>query len=788
MQHLRFIIPFVILLPICLLMISCNGGNDGNSNEDGTTEKSDDDNNTADDDDNNDNNDNDDNDSDTEDSIDLVNLFVGSGGVGYGAAHLHPGPQMPNGMTRPGPDTSNGPWFYLPEFHHYSGYWFGDSHIRGFSQNRMIGTGDSDYGNVRIMPVYDISNADINGDRYFIEKQAESEIAEVGRYEVTLANQIRIETTAGKWSTLYRIHYMNGKTIPHLLVDIGGSIRPGDVWDSEIEIDPAQNGLSGRLWQAGEFSDDYGGLAIYFVLSVSENFTDFGTFDENGLATQNTESSGPEAGAYFVFEGSTKSEIVVKIGLSHISIDQARQNLAAEIPQFDFDGMVQGNRQAWRERLSIVQVEGGTATQRSLFYTMLYRSFIMPTLFTEANGKYMGFDAQTHSAQGFEYYTDMSLWDTFRTLHPLVTLLDPALSRDFVVSLLKMAQQGGCLPRWPQGIGYTESMIGTHADSVISEAYIKGITDFDTGFALDQMELHANEWVPYANRDDLENYLDLGYCAADSAGESVSMTLEYAYDDFCIAKFAESLGMFDKADKYYERSGNYANLWHPQLQFFCGKKTTGQWAGLFAPRFPWLDTYTQGNAWHWLWFVPHDPEGLINLFGSADSMAEKLELFFELSSPFELDALPNPYYWHGNQHDLHSVFMFNSARRPDLTQYWSRHILETDYQNNPHGLSGNEDGGTLAAWYVFAALGIFPMNPCGGVYEIGSPIFDRATLQLPGGNVVITALNNGPENPYIQSATIDGQPLERTYLTHQELADGANIEFVLGATPSDWGK
>ncbi len=777
------VIAFFLFLFTVSFLTSCGDDDDDSPGDDDDDNDNDNDNN-----DNNDDDNNDDDDTQGPEPVDLVNMFMGTGGLGYGAAHLHPGPQMPNGMVRPGPDTSLGPFFYLPEFQHYSGYCARDTHIRGFSQNRMIGTGDSDLGNIRLMPILGISDDLVRDTGYLSPITPGSQFAQVGRYRVQLEKtDIIAEMTAARRATLYRFSYPVDAAAPYLVIDVCGSIRPGDATDAEVSLDLAAAEIVGSFWQQGEFSEDYGGMRIYFALRVSESFADYGTFDEDQISPQSLTAAGDDIGAYVGFDPAGRDSVLVKIGVSFLGIEEARGNLDAEIPDFDFADTLAQNRDAWRERLGQVEIAGGNETQRRLFYTSFYRSFIMPTLFTESGNQYLGFDDAAHIAEGFSYYTDMSLWDTFRTLHPLITLLDPALSRDFVISLVKMSQQGGYLPRWPMGKGYTNGMIATHADSVIAEAYGKGITDFDVQTAYEGMYLHATQDVPHAGRADLSNYLTLGYCTTDNTGGAASRTLEYAYDDFCISQLATALGHEENAAIFAERSRNFENIWDNQTQFMRGRDSAGNWYVPFWPLYPWVDEYVQGNAWHWLWFVPHDVPGLIDLFGSPQAMVDKLETLFENSANFSNDALPNLYYWHGNQPDLHAVYMFNEAGRPDLTQKWVRHILEKDYADAPNGLAGNEDGGTLVAWYVFSAIGLFPLNPCIPRYQIGSPLFDQTTLHLPGGDFVIIAENNSAQNVYIQSAFLNGQPLSTPWLEHTDLAAGGTLHLIMGPAPSAWG-
>ena len=778
-----------ILFAALFILVSVTGCE--NNDEDDSKEEPADDDDDDDDDDNDDNDDNDDdnNDDDSMDPIELVDLFVGTGGIGYGAAQLHPGPQMPNGMVRPGPDTSRGGLFYFPEFQHYAGYWDKDTHIRGFSQNRMIGTGDSDYGNVRLMPLLFIDDSAIRDHGYLAVMDKASESAQVGKYQVRIQDtEILVEVSALKRAATYRFTYPASKNNGYLVIDIGGSIRPGDVSLADLQIDAYEGEITGSLYQEGEFSSDYDGIELHFAISFSEIIADYGTFNNGTRNPLSSQEQGDDIGAYVGFDLSSKKPVIVKVALSFIDPAQAKDNLLAEIPGFDFEQVVQENKEAWREVFEKIEISGGTQKQRQLFYTALYRSFMMPTLFTEQGGHYLGFDDAEHTVDGFTYYTDMSLWDTFRSLHPLITLLDPTLSRDFIVSLIKMAEQGGYLPKWPHGNGYTDDMIGTHTDVVITEAYLKGVTDFDVETGYSKMFLHATEWVPEAGRSDLENYKTLGYCTTDNTGAAASRTLEYTFDDYCIARLAQALGYQDDADYFDDRANNYVNIWDDGTKFFRGRDSAGNWHSPFIPWFPWMGEYTQGNARHWLWFVPHDVPGLIALFGGEEEMTGRLDEFFAKSANVQFDGLPNLYYWHGNQHDMHSVYMFNEAGRPDLTQKWVRYVLDAEYDLSPEGLAGNEDGGTLMAWYVFSAIGLFPLNPCSTRYQIGSPLFDEISLHLDGGDFSIIAVDNSAENAFIQEATLNGNPLEVPWVDHSQIVNGGELVLIMGPFPSSWGR
>ncbi|MFH1437846.1 MAG: GH92 family glycosyl hydrolase, partial [Pseudomonadota bacterium] len=669
-----------------------------------------------------------------------VNLFIGTGGNGYGAGSMVPGPQTPNGMIRPGPDTSQGS--LVVDFQHFSGYSYADSDIRGFSHTRLVGVGAIDMGNVRLMPVMGNGASFINEDAYRSGFSHANETAYPGYYQVRLdAFGINAELSAAPHAAIHRYTFPLTAEQPSIILDAGASIA-GGVEDGVVHISPDLREISGELVMHGAFCSRYGGLPIYYVVRFSEPFPYYGTFVDETALPGGVDALGDRVGAYVGFGTDGPREILAAVGLSTIDVDQARANLDAEIPELDFDAVVRESCAAWRDRLDRVEIEGGSESQRKIFMTALYHAAMMPTLFTEQGGRYMGFDGAAHVADDFTYYTDMSLWDTFRTLHPLMTLLEPDLSRDFVISLITMYEQGGALPMWPMGRGYTGCMIGTHSDSVIAEAYIKGITDFDVETAYRGMVEHATTDQPHAGRSDLEHYQTLGYCTTDAGNDSVSITLEYAYDDYCIGTLARALGHEEDAALMLERGGNYSHLWDGDQQFMRARSAAGDWKDPFNPLDFSAPEYVEGDAWHWMWFVPHDVPGLIGLFGGADRMVDKLETFFQMAALLPDTALPDLYYWHGNEPDLHAAYLFALAGRPDLTQEWARWVMADKYRDGPDGIDGNDDGGTISSWYIFSAMGLYPLNPCDGRYVIGSPLFDTVTLHLDGGDLVINALNN----------------------------------------------
>ncbi|MEI2724036.1 MAG: glycoside hydrolase family 92 protein [Verrucomicrobiota bacterium] len=478
-----------------------------------------------------------------------------------------------------------------------------------------------------------------------------------------------------------------------------------------------------------------------------------------------------------------------------MSIENARANLETEAGAKDFDTVLAEAQRAWEAKLSLIKIQGGTEKQRTIFYTALYRVFQMPTVFNDANGDYLGFDRKVHHAAGFQYFTDLSLWDTFRTVHPLYTLIAPKDQRDMVVSLVKMLEQGGWLPRWPSGHGYSNSMLGTPADIVIADTYLKGIRDFDVEPAYQAMRRTALARTPpgaaFSGRRGVEHYLKYGYCPAGLMEESVSRTLEFGWADHAISLLAEALNHPEDATLFREHSQFYRNLWNTNSQYFQPRDAQGRFVEPFKPLLlTYLDRgnkftkdYVEGSALQWRWAAPYDAEGMISLFQSRDYFVAELNRFFAQSDPAMGAWTPGSYYWHGNQPDIHAAYLFNDAGRPDLTQKWARWILDHKYGDGYDGLDGNDDGGTLSAWYVLSALGFYPVAGSDR-YQLGTPLFERAEVKLNHNPLVIVAENYATNHPYVRQVWLNDVPLDRTWIRHAEIEAGGVLKFAMSAEPS----
>jgi predicted alpha-1,2-mannosidase len=693
-----------------------------------------------------------------------------------------------------------------------SGYFYGDQKILGFSHTRLVGTGAIDGGNFLVVPATAaLKQADLTSNTAY-QFSHEQETAFPGYYAVWLPEtQVLAELTASMRVGVHRYTFTSGQT-PFLRLNICSALGKGRCTEGQVAISKDGRELHGCARTFGSFSSRFGGSKVYFAARLDRPVVQRRLWSADQLLDNNQSTSGDTIGVELQFAQADQSQSVqLQLAISYVSIENAYENLNTEVADKSFDQVLQQAIADWESKLELVSIEGGDASERTCFYTALYRSMNMPTTFSDVNGQYLGFDKQVHQASDFVYYTDMSLWDTFRTTHPLYTLLLPSYQRDMVVSLVEMSRQGGYLPRWPSGSGYTNSMFGTPADLVIAETYLKGIRDFDVETAYKKM-LETGlrptpAGAPFSGREGIDHYIRFGYCPSDLMKESVSRTLEYCYADYAIGKLAEALGHKQDAELFLKRAQSYKNLWNPQTQFFHPRDSQRNFLKDFRPLMltytdvtgKYTNAYVEGSAMQWRWAVPHDSDGLVELMGGRERFVEQLQEFFAKSTR-EVGRIPNAYYWQGNQPDLFAAFLFNSAGRPDLTQFWTRWILKHKYSSDEVGLDGNDDGGTLSAWYVLASLGIYPVAGTDR-YELTRPLWQRAEIQLGDRPLVITQETNSssqqgsmegseasvgitPSVLPALHAELNGQILQGTQISHRQLLSGGELQFLAPSSSS----
>lgn len=724
----------------------------------------------------------------SQDYTDFVNPFIGTGGHG----HTYPGAVVPNGMIQPSPDTRIYQWDAC------SGYYYNDSTINGFSHTHLSGTGCGDYGDVLLMPTVGKQDYHAMGSKsqqmaYASAFSHQNETAQPGYYSVVLDRyNVKAELTATKRAAIHRYTFPQSDESGFIL-DLDYSLQRQKNEEMELEV-ISDTEICGRkktvYWAFDQYINFYAKFSKPFTYTM---VTDSMALDEGGPLL-------PTAKVLLHFNTKAGEEVYVKVGISAIDIDGARKNVEAEIPEWDFNGVRKAARASWNDYLAKIDIDTDNKDQKTMFYTALYHTGMQPNLFTDVDGRYLGMDLKAHQGSVNEsMYTIFSLWDTFRAYHPLMTIIDPDLNEAFIRSLIQKQREGGVFPMWELAGNYTGTMIGYHAVPVIVDAYMKGYHNFDVNEAykaclrvaeydttgikcpllvLPHLMPHAKYWK---NK--------IGYVPCDKDNEAVAKALEYAYNDWCISAFAESLGDAANHEKYAKFAEGYKTYFDPSTRFMRGLDSKGNWRTPFNPRSSTHrnDDYCEGTAWQWTWFVPHQIDGLVELMGGREGFISKLDSLFTVSSVLEgentsadISGLIGQYA-HGNEPSHHIIHMYNYVGQPYRTQELVDSVLQTLYFNDPDGLSGNEDCGQMSAWYILNAMGFYQVCPGKPVYSIGRPLFNKATVNLKDGKkFTVIAKNNSRENKYIQSMVLNGKPLDEPFFTHQDIVDGGTLELTMG--------
>jgi predicted alpha-1,2-mannosidase len=623
------------------------------------------------------------------------------------------------------------------------------------------------------------------GEGYRARFSHQNEISRPGYYEVFLPDyNVKVQLTATARAGFHRYTFP-ATTEGHVVVDLRHGIG-NNVTEAQLTIEDNHTASGYRR------SDGWGGDKVYyFVMEFSRPFDSAAVADID-KDPPGHQTTGKTVKGHFDFKTKAGEQILVRVGLSTVSIEGARNNLHAEIPGWNFDAVAAAARKQWVAALSALNVETRDNDLKQTFYTALYHSLLAPTLLSDVDGQFRGPDGNVHQARGYEYYTELSLWDTFRAENPLLTLIQPGRVNDFVKTMLDHFTIFGqkTLPVWPEGGKETWCMIGNHAIPIITDAYLKGFRKWDASEAFNDMVASTDR-----NREQLDSYREKGFIPTGHDVQSVSKVLEYAYDDSCIARFARALGKDDLAGKYFKRSQNWENVFDPSTFFMRGRNADGSWVKPFDPSRINFDEYTEANAWQYNFFVLHNFPGLIAKFGGDEKFVARLDELFDTKKTIpNLDRISDVtgligMYAHGNEPCHHVAYLYNYAGQPWKTQVRVRQVATTLYTNTPGGICGNDDCGQMSAWYVFSALGFYPVDPAGGVYILGSPLFDKATLQYDstsakGRSFTIVARNNSAKNPYIQSATLDGRPITRSWISHDEITAGGSLVLMMGPKPN----
>lgn len=745
----------------------------------------------------------------TNDVTQWVDPFIGTGGDG----HTFPGAVVPFGMVQLSPDTAAVSRGVDPQseiYKHSAGYHYDDKSIIGFSHTHFSGTGHSDLGDLLIMPMTGYAHTEPgtkeNPDTGYRSRFShDSEIASPGYYAVELSDyNIKAELTATARTGMHRYTFKE-KDQAHLMLDLTASIynfKNKVIW-SDVRVIDNQTLLAYRSTNGWAKQRE-----MYFAIKFSQPFDSIELINQddsryrcNGCLTkkgnkpstivnsaiQYTAGKAVKVLAHFN-EPNTKP-LIVKVGLSAVSRKNALENLTTENPDWNFDNIHQQAKKQWQQQLSVLQAKGSKSQKRQLF-TALYHALQAPSIYQDVNGQYRGVDGEIHQADGFENHTLFSLWDTYRALHPLLTYVAPDKVPNMIKSMLAHYKESydNMLPIWSFHAHETWTMIGYHAVSVISDAYLKGIRDFDSELALKAMIDTANN----PKYDAIPEYIKRGYVPMDKLSESVSITLEYAYNDYAIARMAEAMGKKDIAKTFYKRALSYKNLFDPSVGFMRGKNSEGLWNPDFdAEDAKLMGPFTEGNSFQYTFYVPHDVSELIDLIGGDKAFEERLDLLFnkELShekiKEHEDIAGLIGQYAHGNEPSHHIAYLYNYAGKPWRTQERIRQIMDTLSSDKPDGLAGNDDVGQMSAWYIFSAMGFYPVAPGDLTYSIGAPQLPEISLNLTNGKkFTVKAKKLSEANKYIKSVRLNGKPLTRSFITHDDINNGGTLEFIMSNKPN----
>lgn len=695
-----------------------------------------------------------------------VNPFIGTDFTG----NTYPGASVPFGMVQLSPDNG------LPGWDRIAGYFYPDSTIAGFSHTHLTGTGAGDLYDVIFMPVtnpYKEAEAPLG---VYSSFSHENEEASAGYYRVLLSDyNINVELTATERCGIQR--YTFPKADASVFVNLKKAMNWDFTKDSYMEVVDSVT-IRGYRMSEGWAPDQ----RLYFASRFSKPFKGY-ALDTTAIY-QNKERSGVAYVGRFDFDTAEGEQVVVCTAISGVSIEGAEKNLEAEAKGFDFDAYRAAATAQWNKELAKIEVQGGTFDDRVNFYTALYHTMLAPTIFSDIDGRYFGPDKKIHQTDGWTNYSTFSLWDTYRAAHPLFTYTQPERVNDMVKSFLAFYDQNGRLPVWNLYGNETDMMIGYHSVPVIVDAYLKGIGDFDPEKALAAC-------IATANIDDYRGiglYKKYGYVPYNLEKESVSKTLEYAYDDYCIALMAEKMGKKEIADEFFARSKNYRNQYNPETSFMQPRDDKGNWIEGFDAK-NYTTHITESNGWQYFWYVPQNIDDLIALTGGKERFTQKLDSMFTYH-PHEGDELPIfstgmiGQYAHGNEPSHHVIYLYNKVGQPWKTQQYAAEVMQEMYRNEPAGLCGNEDCGQMSAWYVMSAMGFYPVDPVSRTYEIGTPLFTEVKMHLANGKVfTVLAPKASRQNIYVQSVKVNGEPYRKSYFTHEQIMSGATVEFEMGDRP-----
>ncbi|WP_299075301.1 GH92 family glycosyl hydrolase [uncultured Paraglaciecola sp.] len=703
--------------------------------------------------------------------LQYVDPLIGTGGHG----HTFPGATVPFGMVQLSPDNPSKGWDWT------SGYNYSDNQLFGFSHTHLSGTGVGDLLDILVMPFRGdyTQRLDNELNRVVTTYSHDNEQARAGYYSLELTDEkVTAELSVTERTGVHRYSFA-GEESAKLLIDLGYAQnydKPVATFMRVVDDRTVQGYRISTGWTEYQ--------PVYFVVEFNQPFNhqfyvEGKAFDET-IALKGDVINTEKSEVVLDFGDIDGQPLVAKLGMSYTSINNAKQNLAAEVNGFDFEQVKQSAANKWAAQLSKFNVEDGDEEAKTVFYTALYHSFLAPQLFNDQNGSYFGADGATHQTQDFNRYTLFSLWDTFRALHPLLTISDGDKINDMVESMLAFYDETGLLPTWDLMSNETDVMIGYHAVPVLVDAYFKGLTKVDPERLYAAIKASAMQ-----DQFGIDLYKKHGYIPSELELEAVSKTLEYAFDDWAIARMAKALGKSDDAAYFSQRANSFKTLFDTSVGFMRGKDAQGQWVKEFSPTHVdhRVTDYTEANAWQYSWFVPHDVPALIELFGGESPFVSKLDQLFSVSSHMEGDVSPDisgliGQYAHGNEPCHHIPYLYAFTQQKWKGEQQIRQIRQTMYRNGPDGLAGNDDVGQMSAWYVFSALGFYPVNPASGEYVFGTPLFDHVSINVGKGKFLKVS-QSGDKQGFVKQVLLNGEVLTVNHITHQQLSAGGELHFIL---------
>ncbi|WP_235921071.1 GH92 family glycosyl hydrolase [Foetidibacter luteolus] len=710
-------------------------------------------------------------------AVDYVDEYIGTGGHG----HTFIGASVPFGAVQVGPNNIHKGWDWC------SGYHYSDSVVKGFAQNHLNGTGIADLGDIVIMPYTgdvrtSVGTQDNPQSGYASYYTHKDETAKPSYYSLLLKSSgVKVELTASERVAFHKYKFPAGKQ-NRIIVDLfeanySPEWKNPKMYGSMQKLDDSTivGWRSSTQWARNR--------KIWFAIRTSLPLKDFVLYNA-GQPVSGTSLEAQSVKGILSFKGVNTA--LLKVGVSNVSSENALANIQAEIPHWSFTKVVEEGRNKWNQALSAIKIETPDAVQKKIFYTALYHAMIAPALYNDHDGSYRGADDKVYTNPGFTNYTIFSLWDTYRTLNPLMTVIQPARAADFAASFMAIYRQQGKLPIWHLQGRETDCMVGYSGVPVLADAYLKGLTNLDGNEVLEAMKASST-------RDDygMKYLKETGFIPADKEKESVSKALEYAVDDWCIARVAKKLGKQEDTDVYSKRGAYYTRYFDTVTKFMRPVMSSGSFREPFSPfqSIHEYGDYTEGNAWQYTWLVPQNVEHLIALVGGDKAFTRKLDSLFVVSGDMGEHASADisglvGMYAQGNEPNHHIPYLYAFAGEQWKTAAKIRHITKTFYTTGPEGLCGNDDAGQMSAWYVMSSLGFYPVNPANGLFVFGTPLLKKTTLQTPNGSFAIEAQNLTDKNIYIQKVLLNGRSYSKSYIAYKDIMAGGNLQFVMGPQPN----